>query len=127
MELRNSVLRQPLGMDISNDDLSDEASCQFLAYYSNNEEMLGCLKIKKLDDNTFQIQQMAVIPDHQGQGIGSALLKKAEKLIREQGGEKVVIEARDYALPFYKKYGYQESGEKYEKINIPHHLMRKYI
>lgn len=127
LQLRNSVLRMPLGMDIRNDDLSDEPHCKFLAYIMNNGQMLGCLKIKKVDDKTYQIQQMAVLQESQKRGIGSILLKEAESLIKKQGGEQAVIEAREYAVPFYQKNGYHVSGEAFEKINLPHLPMRKSI
>ena len=127
LELRNWVLRMPLGMDIRNDDLSDEADCQFLAYYSENGQMTGCIKIKKIDSKTYQVQQMAVHQDYQVSGIGTTLLQEAEKLIKEQGGENVIIEAREYAIPFYRKNGYLEYGDEYKKINIPHRSMKKSI
>ena len=127
LELRNWVLRMPLGMDIRNDDLSDEADCQFIAFYSDNGQMTGCIKIKKIDNKTYQFQQMAVHQDYQGQGIGTTLLIQAEALIKKQGGKNVIIEAREYAIPFYKNNGYRDYGETYKKINIPHRSMKKSI
>ncbi len=87
--------------------------------------MLGCLKIKQLADGTYQFMQMAVDQDYQGKGIGSGLLREAESLVREWGGESVVIDSRGYAIPFYEKNGYQANGEFFEKINIPHQRMIK--
>lgn len=127
LDLRNRVLRIPLGMDISDDDLSDEPGCQFLAYYSNDGMMIGCLKIKKLDSKTVQIQQMAVMPKWQRKGVGSILLKEAESMVKTQGYESVIIEAREYAIPFYTNHGYQVTSESFEKITIPHRRMTKTI
>lgn len=127
LDLRNRVLRIPLGMDISNDDLSDEGDCRFLAYFAKNGEMIGCIKIKKLDTKTYQFQQMAVLQEYQRQGIGSALMKEAESIVKNQGCVEVVIESRDYAIPFYVSNGYQVVGEVFEKINIPHRRMVKTI
>jgi len=127
LELRDWVLRMPLGMDIRNDDLSDEKDCQFLAYYTEDGQMIGCMKIKKIDTRTYQFQQMAVLQEYQGQGIGSELIKEAEALIKKQGGDNVIIESRDYAIPFYRKNGYLETGEIYRKINIPHQVMKKTV
>ena len=125
LELRNRVLRKPLGLDIRNDDLSDESECQYLAFFTNEEEIIGCLKIKQVDTDVFQIMQMAVLPDYQGQGIGSKLLKEAESIVTKQGGKEVVIEARSYAIPFYSNNGYTITGDVFEKINIPHQKMTK--
>ncbi len=112
-------------MDIRNDDLSDEAECRFLACFTDEGKMLGCLKIKQLDDGAYQFMQMAVDQDYQGKGIGSVLLKEAEGLVREWGGESVVLDSRGYPIPFYEKNGYKANGEFFEKINIPHQRMLK--
>lgn len=127
LELRNRVLRLPLGMDINDDDLLDESECQHLAYYTEEGKLVGCLKIKHLDENTSQFQQMAVQKDYRGQGIGSKLLIKAESLIRDQGGTEILVEARDYAIPFYIKHGYKKSGAMFEKLNIAHQRMTKSV
>ena len=126
LDLRNKVLRIPLGMDIKNDDLTGEDLCQHLGFY-NEEEMIGCLQIKIIDADVFQIRQMAVLPDHQRRGVGSALLFEAERIIKEHGGNTVLIESRNYAIPFYEHNGYIAYGEYFNKINIPHKLMKKNI
>ena len=125
LDLRHQVLRKPLGMDIYDDDLTDEPACQHLAYYGHNDTIIACLKIKSLGQAIFQIMQMAVLPDYQGRRVGAALLTEAENIIRQQGGIKIIIESRDYAIPFYVKSGYRQNGSVFEKIGIPHQRMIK--
>lgn len=62
---------------------------------------------------TFDIYWMGVTPDRQGKGIGAALLRHAEALIRERGGRLSIIETSGRPIyestrGFYLKLGYRE-------------------
>ena len=125
LTIRNSVLRQPLGLDIRYDDLSDENECIHLAYFTELGDMAGCVKIKKITDLQYQVQQMAVLPVFQQSGVGSSLLEELERVIRDNKGKEVLVEARDSAIAFYKSKGYAVSGAMFEKLAIPHRVMTK--
>jgi predicted GNAT family N-acyltransferase len=127
LSVRNKVLRLPLGLDIKDDDLSAEAECQHLVYLDGFEKLVGGLQIKKINDRVYQVRQMAILPECQQRGIGSALLRAAEDFIRSQGGTEIMIEAREYAMPFYKKHGYEISGNIFIKISLPHYKMVKKV
>ena len=127
LDLRDKVLRLPLGLNIRDDDLSGEDKCHHLAYFDELGKIIGGLQIKKINNRTFQIRQMAVLPEFQQKGVGSALIKAAEEFIKQEGSKQVLIEAREYAIPFYSKHGYEVSGNRYFKINLPHFKMVKKI
>jgi ribosomal protein S18 acetylase RimI-like enzyme len=58
---------------------------------------------------------ISVIIEHQGQGIGSAMLAKAESLAAEWGKNEVFIYTRqenENAQRFYKKHGYEIIGSE---------------
>lgn len=127
LDIRNKVLRLPLGLNIRDDDLSDDDKCLHLAYFDELGKIVGGLQIKKINNHTFQIRQMAVLPEFQQKGVGSALIKAAEEFIKQEGSKQILIEAREYAIPFYSKHGYEVSGNRYFKINLPHFKMVKKI
>lgn len=127
LDIRNKVLRLPLGLDIRDDDLSGEDKYYHLAYFDELGRIIGGLQIKKINDHTYQIRQMAVLPEYQRRGIGGALIKAAEEFIKQEGGNQVLIEAREYAIPFYSKHGYEVTGDRYFKITLPHFKMIKKI
>lgn len=66
-------------------------------------------------DKEAELKRMRVIPDLQGQGIGSALLKLLEGRAKLLGFETMALDATsaESQLParqFYEKHGYQETG-----------------
>ncbi len=127
LALRDEVLRQPLGMNIRNDDLSSEELCIHFGFLNKLGVIVGCLQVKPLSAHQFQIRQMAVRQQYQRQGIGSELLRQAEKYIKLKDGDTILIEAREYAVSFYQRCGYRAEGGSYNKINIPHLRMLKQL
>lgn len=86
---------------------------------------LGFLKAEQGD--FVQLRGMAVDDNVQGKGIGRDLIRVALKTIKEENDYKVVwCNARTYALPFYKKLGFNVVGEEFEVPNVgPHFIMYK--
>jgi N-acetylglutamate synthase-like GNAT family acetyltransferase len=66
-----------------------------------------------------QIRYMAVEPDCVSRGIGSRILCELEDRARKLGAARVVLNARDTALGFYRKHGYRlvdQSGVLFDSI-----------
>lgn len=66
-----------------------------------------------LTEGTWDIYWMAVTPGKQGNGVGSALLKVAEKSIREAGGRLAIIETSsilsyEKTRYFHHRHGYAD-------------------
>ena len=125
LDIRNKVLRIPLGLNIWDDDLSDEDKCHHLVFFDELGKIVGGLQIKKINESVYQIRQMAVLSEYQRKGIGGALIRAAEEFIKQEGGKQVLIEAREYAIPFYSRHGYEVTGNRYFKITLPHFNMVK--
>jgi predicted GNAT family N-acyltransferase len=71
------------------------------------------------------MRQVAVAVDAQGRGIGRLLVAEAEAESRRRGWTRMVLHARDAAIPFYLKHGYATEGEPYLEVGIPHRTMAK--
>jgi glucosamine-phosphate N-acetyltransferase len=52
------------------------------------------------------IEDVAVHPDHQGQGIGAALVEYATAEARKLGCYKAILDCAEHLVPFYEKMGY---------------------
>lgn len=124
VKLRDDILRRPLGLRFSPDELEAEKENLLMAAFED-DQMLGCCMLVEEDPQTVRLRQMAVINDLQGKGIGRALMTFAENLARDRGYRTITMHARDNAIGFYEKMGYRKVGNSFEEITIPHYVMEK--
>jgi len=126
IDLRQRILRAPLGLDIRNDDLAAEIE-QIIFVYEEEGKVLGCVLLQQYDATTFKLRQMAVDAAMQGKGIGAALINAADLYAVQVGKHKMILHARDVAIPFYLKLGYETVGPEFLEVGIPHHKMEKLL
>jgi len=124
IRLRDEILRRPLGLQFTPEELEKEKHNLHIAAYED-DQMLGCCMLVEEEPGTVRLRQMAVINDLQGKGIGRALMQFAENLARDRGFKKITMHARKNAVGFYEKMGYRKRGEEFEEITIPHYVMEK--
>ncbi len=122
--LRYHVLREPLGLNYTPEQLSAEAGDTLLGIYTDTQ-LIGCLILTHLDAQTVQMRQVAVAPSRQGQGTGRVLVTCAERLARQQGYTTMLLHARESAVPFYLRLGYAARGAFFEEVGLPHVEMLK--
>ena len=125
VRLRYKILRLPLNLDFTAEDLAKEYTDIHLAAYNEAWILRGCLVLTPKSKTVIKMRQVAVDADVQGTGIGRALVKRSEQLARSQGYEIMELNARDVAVPFYKKLDYQVEGDMFEEVSIPHFKMVK--
>ena len=124
IELRNDILRKPLGLSFDPAELSREKDDTLIATFEE-EKMLGCCLLTKVDNQCVRLRQMAVQNNLQGKGIGATMMNYAENVARDAGFNKIIMHARKTAVGFYEKLGYKVSGSEFEEITIPHIIMEK--
>ena len=79
-------------------------------------------------DEEAQIRYMAVEEEWQGKGVGTMILEYLEEKIKEKGAKYIVLNARDIAIKFYEKHGYEIVKEAHVLFDtIPHYKMRKIL
>ena len=74
-----------------------------------------------------QLAFMAVDPEVQGEGIGTAVMSEAIRRLRASDAVLLWANARDSALPFYEKFGFRTvSGSEFAppQSGGPHHLIK---
>ena len=124
VKLRYDILRQPLGLSFTTDELSREKEDILIGAF-DEEEMLACCMLTKSGHNSVRLRQMAVQNNLQGKGIGASMLNFAEILTKDKGYNKIIMHARETATGFYEKLGYQIVGDKFTEVTIPHYIMEK--
>jgi predicted GNAT family N-acyltransferase len=124
VNLRMEVLRKPLGLGFTKDELEKEKEDVLIGAFED-EKLLACCMLTKHDDKNVRLRQMAVQNNVQGKGIGASMMNFAETLARDKGFKKLMMHARKTATGFYEKLGYKIAGEEFTEVTIPHYMMEK--
>jgi ribosomal protein S18 acetylase RimI-like enzyme len=124
VKLRDAILRKPLGLTFTSEDLEQEKDNMFIGAFEE-DRMLGCCMLVEEQPDIVRLRQMAVLNDLQGKGIGRALMNFAENLARDRGYKIVRMHARNNAVGFYEKVGYKVKGDQFIEVTIPHFVMEK--
>lgn len=126
LALRHKVLRKPWGHSIEEDDLDHEANDLLLGAFAG-ERLIGFGTLVWLEGGTAQVRYMAIDEVWRKHGIGSRILSALEETARSADKSKMILNAREKAIPFYEKHGYKVTGELIVPpfIPIPHALMEK--
>ncbi|MDB5196267.1 MAG: family N-acetyltransferase [Flaviaesturariibacter sp.] len=122
--LRLEVLLNPIGVPASYINPEKEAADILVAAFEE-DRMVGCCILTRLNETTLQLRQMAVDTASQGTGVGAAIIVFAEEEAKRSGYKLLMMHARDVVIPFYEKCGYLIAGEQFHEVGIPHHRMEK--
>jgi N-acetylglutamate synthase-like GNAT family acetyltransferase len=127
-QLRWQILRapwqQPLGSE--RDEFENEAF--HIMAIDNQNNVSGVGRLHRLSNSNAQIRYMAVLPQHQGKGIGGQILQRLEKQARDWGCQEILLNARTTSLDFYLRHGYQITGEAPMLFgSIAHKQMHKFL
>jgi N-acetylglutamate synthase-like GNAT family acetyltransferase len=126
VQLRLELLRIPLGLSFTKDQLDKEKD-DFLIGAFENGDITGCCVLTRHDPGTVQLRQMAVKKDIQAKGVGRKIVEYAEKTAVAGGYSVLMMHARNTALGFYRKCGYEIKGNEFMEVTIPHHHMEKVL
>ncbi len=126
IDLRMLILRKPLGLTFSEEELEKEKEDLLMGAFED-DDMLGCCMLTRIDSATVRLRQMAVKTGLQGKGIGRVLMQFAENLSRDHGYSRLVMHARKTAAGFYEKLGYKICSEPFMEVTVEHYEMEKML
>ena len=126
--LRWEVLRKPWNQPRGTEkDEYENSSVHVMALDEKNE----CVGVSRLQFNTpqeAQVRFMGVRDDQQGKGVGKNLMQYLEEKAKEKGAEKIVLQARENAVPFYLSIGYAVTEKTFLLWGIiQHYRMEKMV
>ncbi|OWY21372.1 N-acetyltransferase [Sphingobacteriales bacterium UPWRP_1] len=128
IQLRDEILRKPLHLQFTEEQLAAEAEQIHLACFdSETGQLLACLVLVPEANPKIKMRQVAVAANMQRQGIGQQLIAFAEKWAVQAGFGTMYCHARDTAVPFYLKLGYCIAGNPFTEVTIPHYYMEKQL
>ena len=116
--IRHEVLRKEKPIEtckFKGDD--DENTIHFGLFLE--DKLVGIISIFKEKNNLFselkqfQIRGMAVLEEFQGKGLGAELVKEAKNHCVNLNADLIWFNAREKAVPFYKKLNYKIIGDSF--------------
>lgn len=124
LRMREAILRKPLGLTFTREDLFDDAMRQHFCAVSYGA-VVGTVSLRPIDETMLHLKQMAVAEARQRERIGARLVAHVEGWAVEAGFKLMALHARIGAEGFYLKLGYAQEGEPFEENTIPHIRMIK--
>lgn len=122
--LRRAVLRKGMPNE-PHEFKGDFEENTFHFGFKEGSELLGVVTVMVQGEEA-QLRGMAVSENSHHRGIGSALLLAAEDFLKEKEVKSIWMNARETAVPFYAKFGYQIQGPLFMIAPIGWHcIMQK--
>ncbi len=121
--LREGVLRKPLGLFFTREELELEKDHIHIAGFLGQE--LCATAVLVPEQSKLKMQRVAIKSSFQNKGVGSALMAFCEAYAKKQGYKAIYCHARETAIPFYLKNKYFLEGEPFYEDGILHHKMKK--
>jgi predicted GNAT family N-acyltransferase len=124
-QLRHEALRKPWGQQKGTEmDEMDKKSIH--AFILHGEKAIAVCRLHFNSDEQAQIRYMAVDENYRGYGFGAMIIAYMEKIAVEKNAVYMMLQARETAVPFYLKQGYEMNEKSYLLFGkIQHFKMEK--
>ena len=126
--VRHPVLRPGKNIETCHFDGDNLESTRHFGLFID-DELAGVASLFKSNSDLFQekeqfqLRGMAVLEKFQKKGIGESLVKYAEENAKSRSGKLIWFNAREVAVRFYEKMGYQIIGEPFDIGDIGKHFV----
>lgn len=124
LELRDKVLRKPLGLSLYDENLDAEQHDFHIGAFINGT-LVGVMILTRLNTGNVKMRQVAVDEKMRAKKVGREMVHYAEKYAESEGYATMLLNARKSAVGFYEKLGYEKISDEFLEINIPHFKMSK--
>jgi len=125
VSLREEILRKPLGLAFSTEELECEKDHIHIAGFQDEEIIATAVLV--IEGKKAKMQRVAVKMAMQGQGIGSKMIVFCEEYGKKYGITSLYCYARESTVNFYLKNNYIPEGTYFNEDTIPHIKMSKII
>lgn len=125
-DLRYRILREPLGKERGSEKNDGDKTGEHICIYDNSI-LKAIARLDKTDqDHVAQVRFVAVEKAQQGKGYGRMIMEAVEEISEDRGDTKMILHARDYAVDFYLKLGYEVVEKSHLLFGVlQHYLMER--
>jgi len=122
---RYKILRAPLGQPLGSERNEGDASGHHFALYEDGK-LYAIARLDTSGEGVSQVRFVAVDPNIHGKGFGRKIMAAVEQSSINKGNSKMILQARENAVEFYKRLGYTLVEESYLLFGqVQHYLMEK--
>ena len=111
----------------SEEELDELDTSSFHALARINTFPVGTGRLIPEGNKYGRIGRMAVRKDYRRFGVGGLILTYLEEIAVNEGIIQITLDAQEYVKQFYLDHGYQEQGDIFLEVGIPHVTMVKII
>lgn len=128
VELRYKILLEPLGLKFLDKHRQQEVNYLHIACIEQlDDKLVGGLILAPLNNDDIRMMQVAVATKYQGEGIGTELVKYAEKRAKEAGYHRLIMYAMLSVVGFYEHLGFKQEGDIFDEDGITFAKMVKLL
>lgn len=120
--LRWRILRAPWNQPRGSEQDEREETSQHLMVVGDDGTLMAVGRLQFNSIREAQIRYMAVEVSQQRKGAGTLLLQALEQRALELGAARIVLDARENALRFYRNQGYTPRGAGHTLYNCITHI-----
>lgn len=117
--IRTCVFTNEQCADADGEFDSYDSTSLFALLYDDENEAVGTARIAKTAEG-FKIGRIAVLKKCRGKGYGADIVRAVTDKAFEMGADKVLVDAQNYAVPFYEKLGFKVTGTEITDRGLPH-------
>ena len=123
-EIRLAILRGGMDLPVEFTGDFDEDTCHFGVF--EDDELKGIASFLKnsntlFDTVQYQLRGMATVQEIRGKGYGKQLLLHAFDVLKEKQVKVIWCNAREVALNFYLKLGFEIHGDSFDIPEVGEH------
>ena len=123
VKLREKILREPLGSFFTDQELEEEKYHFQIAGFIDDTIIATAVLVP--EGEVMKMQRVVVTENLRGLNIGSEMMTFCEKFALDRNSKLIYCHARDSAVNFYIKNGYEGIGDYFDEDGIPHLKMIK--
>ena len=107
-------------LNISESELFDEhdETCDHYILF-DGKQVVGSIRFLKINDE-IKLERMAILPEFRGKNYGKSTISQLTEYYHMRGYSKMILDSIFSVRDFYKKCGFLEEGEIFQRVGIDH-------